>query len=162
MSPDKVLTDRSKQFSDFLGFHVRLFFCASVAQVAAAIPVSNIISNWQAGTPYRAADYIPELAVMLLFLAYALVMYVFIISTGWRYIGRIIGKVWLRRTLGTALRLLFVAVQSLAIAAVLIFSTLQIFGLFGIEDLSNVECIANAYLSETNYPFTPAKPAHCP
>lgn len=162
MGEGKVLTDRAKQFSDFLGFHVRLFFCASVAQIAAAIPVSNAISDWQAGKPYRAAEHIPEMAVMLLFLAYATVMYLFIISTGWRYIGSVIGKVWLRRTLGNVARLGFVAVQSLAIAAVLVFSTLQIFGLFGIDDLSEVLCVANAYLSDTNYPLTPEKPAYCP
>ncbi|MBO9465688.1 hypothetical protein J7443_10650 [Tropicibacter sp. R15_0] len=162
MGQEKTLTDRSKQFSDFLGFHVRLFFCASLAQVAAAIPVSNVLSDWQAGTEYQASEHLPELAVMLLFMAYAVAMYVFIISTGWRYIGNIIGKLWLRRTLGLALRLMFVAVQSLAIAAVLVFSTLQIFALFGIENLSDAECIVNAYLSDTNYTFTPDKPAHCP
>ncbi|MEO1797759.1 MAG: hypothetical protein AAFR53_12210, partial [Pseudomonadota bacterium] len=69
-------------------------------QIAAAIPVSNMLSHWQAGTTYRASDYLVELAVMLLFILYASVMYYFIIATGWRYIGKRLGKLWLRRTLG--------------------------------------------------------------
>jgi hypothetical protein len=55
--------DRAKLFSDFLGFHVRLFFCASVAQIAAAIPVSRMLSNWKAGVAYSPLSNPLELLV---------------------------------------------------------------------------------------------------
>jgi len=157
----------AKMYSDFLAFHVRLFFCATVSEVAAAIPVSNMIAASRTGNSYHAQDFILEIIVMLLFAGYAAAMYVHIILTGIEYIRSKISNVsffrnhtFIRKLIILISSLSFAAIQTAGIFAVLAFSLLQIIKLFGI-DLRDAICAANAFLTRTDYMFTPEIPPYC-
>lgn len=155
---------RAKSLSDFLAFHVRLLFCATLGSVAASIPVSNMLSAWDAGREYSAWDHAFELSVMLLFLGYAIAMYVYILRVGFIFISNKISPSEasvFSRIVSLLLKTGFVVVESAAIVAVLMFAVLQILRIFEI-DFSQAECVVQDFLSDTNYPFTPDKPAHCP
>ncbi len=158
---------RAKMYSDFLAFHVRLLFCATVSEVAAAIPVSNMIAASQSGDIYYAQDFTLEIIVMLLFAGYAAAMYVHIILTGFEYIRSKISNIFflknhtfIRNFTILTISLSFMAIQTAGIFAVLAFSLLQIIKLFGI-DLKDAICAANTFLTRTGYMFTPEIPPYC-
>lgn len=149
----------AKSFSDYLAFHVRLLFCATVGQLAWAIPLSDVISSWERGLDYQPSRHIIEFVVAAIFVLYALIMYVYIIRTGWRFLVRESSS-RLVRVGQVGLGLGFVLLETAAIFTVAYLSTLQILNLLDVR-WERAVCVINAYLSETNYPFTPPKPAFC-
>lgn len=104
---------------------------------------------------------------MLLFAGYAAAMYVHIILTVTEQIRSKISNIlffrnhtFIKKLTILAISLSFTAIQTAGIFAVLVFSLLQIIKLFGI-DLRDAVCAANAFLSRTDYMFTPEIPPYC-
>ncbi len=155
--PDfKTTFETAKKFSDYLAFHVRLFFVWSIAQVAAAIPVKNMLAAFDKNVKYSAWDYKLEIAIAVLFLIYAFVMLFHIIKVGVVYINT-----RMRPLFGYPISAAFIMVKMIGITAILYYGTLQILRAFDLTP-QVAECALQEYLAQTNYRWTPKRPDYCP
>jgi hypothetical protein len=151
----------AKAFSDYLAFHVRYLFCATVCQFLLAIPVTDVISGWERGGIYSPSSHLIELLVAAVFGAYSITMYIMISRTVWEFaVSGSPTNRWVRvgqRAFGIVLLL----VETVAILAVTYGSTTLLLSALNIP-WDRAVCAASAYLSDTNYAFTPPKPPFCP
>lgn len=137
-----------------------MLFCVLLAIMCGLIPAGRFIDSAQAGTEYSPMSNIAEIAAMLLFIVYFLVLLFNAIKSGVLYIrGLQIGLPG-AAFLKSALIAMFCAVELLAVSAIPIQGAVQSAALFEV-DLGELICVWNDALANTNYALTPDKPAHC-
>lgn len=82
----KAQFETHKRFSDFIGFHVRCYFCAFIAWFALSSHTAQILKAIESGQSFRPQAFSIEVAVFLFLSLYALVMFFFICRTVYAYL----------------------------------------------------------------------------
>lgn len=148
--------ERSKAFSDYLGFHIRATFFLLIGMFALVIPASALLAEANGGPAYRVSEHLLEISVMLFCFSLSANMLFHIFGVGrsflrvkvsMRFIRLLIYPVYWMLTLG-------------ALAAISYYGAFQLARTLGV-DIAQIECDMNNYLNQTNYPFTPSQPERC-
>ncbi|WP_417684235.1 hypothetical protein [Roseibium sp.] len=108
---------KAKAYSDFLGFHVRAFFCFLIAQVLIIRDVERVIATMRQGGCATFQDAPLDWIVAAIFYSYGIAMFIFIlVITATFFKGRAVRVVWFPISL-LWVGLVFLAVNQAALFA---------------------------------------------
>lgn len=119
----------AKNWSDFVGFHVRMSFLMVLALVGLMPAIVRFMIAFDAGQDYSVQDHLVEVAFFLFMMALALVMFWKIIRVVFRYVS---GRGW-SRPIAAAVVALVLAAEGFLTIVILRTTYLQALNLNAIE-----------------------------
>lgn len=137
-----------KRFSDFLGFHVRCYFCAFIAWFALSSHTSEILQAIETHQAFEPRVLSVEVAVFLFLNAYALIMFAFICRSALSYL-RVRMTSSFARMFVWPFFLIVLTLETLTFASMHFIGFIQPLRLMGSEQ--KIFCLLDKHFGPPNY-----------